>query len=142
MIRCSKWVALMIVVVFAPSAQSQVFRCSVEGKVVFSDKPCGADSKQIRATPAVGSEPPPAPRWGDACLAQLHQWVKFKDPDSIKIGGVADAGADTTKVAGKTIVVKKFTLHINAKNSFGAYTGEEPHFCETSVDGYRVISIR
>ncbi|HRD34062.1 MAG TPA: DUF4124 domain-containing protein [Rhodocyclaceae bacterium] len=138
-----KWIALTIALALTPYAQAQVFKCSVDGKTVFSDRPCGTDSKQVRAAPtASAAAPATLPRWGDACLAQMDRWLKFKDPDSIKVGAVVDRGADTTKVAGKTIMVKKFTLYINAKNGFGAYGGEEPFLCETSIDGYRVISIR
>lgn len=140
--ECPKWVALLLALAFAPGVQAQVFKCVVDGKTLFSDRPCGTDSKQVRAAPTARPEQAPLPRWGDACLAQLDRWVQFKDPESIKVGSVIDNGADTTKVAGKTIVVKKFTLYINAKNSFGAYAGEKPLFCETSVDGHRVISIR
>ena len=46
---------LFIALLFASStAFAQVFKCSVDGRTVFSDRPCSADSAPIDLRPAMG----------------------------------------------------------------------------------------
>lgn len=47
--------AIIIAALLAASAaQAQIFQCVVDGRKVFSDQPCGKDSKAVDVRPAAG----------------------------------------------------------------------------------------
>ena len=138
-----RWLAMKTVVLFPillglhAVANSQVYKCVKDGTTVFSGIPCSTDAEKVRSAPALSVETTGKPRWGDACVAELHKWVQFKDPGSVQVGKIEDAGSSATA----TGVFKTFVLHVNGRNSFGAMAGEKPYLCQTSIDGYRVIGI-
>lgn len=45
----------------ATSAHAQVYKCRIDGQMVFSDQPCVADAKPIDVRPASGRAATPAP---------------------------------------------------------------------------------
>lgn len=128
---------LLIGLMLTNLAEAQVYKCVKDGKTIFSGIPCSTDAEKVRSAPALSVETTGKPRWGDACVAELHKWVQFKDPGSVQVGKIEDAGSSATA----TGVFKTFVLHVNGRNSFGAMAGEKPYLCQTSVDGYRVIGI-
>lgn len=86
---------------------------------------------------AVKEAEPPTPV---ALTAKQIEWVKegvrkeLKDPDSAKFDGIAGA-----KAAGeKDITVCGF---VNARNSYGGYTGKKPFLGLLGSKGYVVIGI-
>lgn len=46
----------LILALYSPAATAAVYKCTVEGQTVFSDKPCGEDSQEIdhQPAPAIG----------------------------------------------------------------------------------------
>lgn len=92
-----------------------------------------ADKAPAAPTPAVqAAVPKPVP--GGVCVAEAPR--HFKDPDSVKINGMEPVG--TTGSNGGPLYV----LHINAKNSYGGYTGETAYFCEVAPGESRVLSFQ
>lgn len=128
---------LLIGLMLTNLAEAQVYKCVKDGKTIFSGIPCSTDAEKVRSAPALSVETTGKPRWGDACVAELHKWVQFKDPGSVQVGKIEDAGSSATAAG----VFKTFVLHVNGRNSFGAMAGEKPYLCQTSIDGYRVIGI-
>lgn len=55
-----KVVALLAAALLAGSAQAQVFKCTENGKTVFSDAPCGDSAREIDVRPARGGYDPGA----------------------------------------------------------------------------------
>ena len=53
--------ATLAALILATSAQAQVYKCKVDGKVVFADQPCAADAKPIDVRPASGHSAPELP---------------------------------------------------------------------------------
>lgn len=126
-----------------PATFSQVmYRCGN----TFSQQPCGADAKQMDV-PGAAKVPPPVPVPADTpaspevidnakALCQQRVTAMLKDPDSVKFVSVERAQLRRT---GANIVVRDYALLVNAKNSFGGYTGAKRWTCsldhksETSI---------
>ena len=53
--------ATLAALLVATSAQAQVYKCKVDGKIVFADQPCAADAKPIAVRPASGHSAPSLP---------------------------------------------------------------------------------
>lgn len=86
----------------------------------------------VATAPVQAAVPTPAP--GGACVVEAPR--HFKDPDSVKINGIEPVG--TTGPNGGALYV----LHINAKNSYGGYTGETAYFCELGAGEAQVLSFQ
>ncbi len=75
------------------------------------------------------------------CRVQAPQRLQLDDPDSAKVGRVSGGEMETMEYYGTPIAVRKYVVAINAKNSYGAYTGEKLVPCFTSEDGQRVLKV-
>ncbi len=75
------------------------------------------------------------------CIAQLPGSFAFKDPDSLKISSLGYATTTVIPHMGTKVMAKVYVLEVNAKNSYGAYTGAETYRCYTSMDDSRVLRI-
>lgn len=71
------------------------------------------------------------------CLANVT--VALKDPESAKLGKVVRIGAEMDIQHGYPTPTIMYTMMINAKNSYGAYTGSKTHICVFSTDEKRFI---
>jgi len=58
----------------------------------------------------------------------------LKDPESARIGEVSRTGPAHDYVAGKTYPAVSYMLDINAKNSYGGYTGKKAWACVFNPD--------
>lgn len=68
--------------VIASTSQAQIYKCTVDGKSVFSDRPCAADSQPINSTPAAGGYNPAAGDAArqahcDALIAEYHNAARW-----------------------------------------------------------------
>jgi len=50
----ARWLILPLYVVFSATVEAAVYKCEVDGKVVFSDRPCATDAKEVQV-----NAPPP-----------------------------------------------------------------------------------
>lgn len=96
------------------NAQIAVLSCLVAGGCVGTQGPQSTGSVQ----PAVEVLSPIKLSSADTAAVQAGVRSSLKDPDSAKFGGMV-AGKDA-----KGIVT--VCLHVNAKNSYGGYTGMKP----------------
>lgn len=80
---------------------------------------------------------------GQICVEQLTRYVTFKDPESVKIlSQPRKLGADLIDWNGIRVEALQFRMVVDAKNSYGAYSGGDDYRCDTSLDGRRIFSIR
>jgi hypothetical protein len=71
----------------------------------------------------------------EAVRAQVR--ARLKDPDSARFRGTGNA--DIEIAAGKPVSIT--CGYVNAKNSFGGYTGEQPWYLFTFWDGSKGVCI-
>lgn len=110
-------------------AFGQVYRCGA----TYQSQPCdGGRQLEIRSTaPAVSQE-----RAKAFCDTLLQ--ARLKDPDSAKMDGDwRYIGAQ--RYDGQAALA--WGRMVNAKNSFGGYTGEKPVVCYLSPDGERMLGL-
>lgn len=53
--------ALVVAALIATAAHGQVYKCQVDGRTVFSDRPCSSDARKVDIRPASGHTPAGVP---------------------------------------------------------------------------------
>jgi len=71
--------------IFALTAQAQapIYKCTHNGRTVFSDKPCGVDAVPLDISPARGSVIPPAQTGESAGEAAAEDTVTEKEEEAV-----------------------------------------------------------
>ena len=87
------------------------------------------------------ASPPPGLHGKELCAAAVLRQSVLKDPYSARIEGVAGPFAETVMFADKPLLVKRYDVAVNAKNSYGAYTGAKIIVCQLNEDNARVFDI-
>ena len=125
----------LVLVVLALPASAQVYRCG-EGTYQATPCPAGAASAVIQAPkPRPPAKGPSSGR--EACRKALPAYLK--DPDSARVSDdVLDLGPAET-AEGKP--AWKWSLWVNARNSFGGYTCFQELVCLTTRGGERVLGV-
>lgn len=136
---------LALLVTFSTCAQAQVFKCNVGGKTVLTDRPCDADkAAEARSAPREGGtvdSDNPIDIGKAACAAAVRTRIPFDDPESVRLGTVSGGKTEVFDFADTKLAARRFVVPVNAKNSYGAYTGEKSAHCFTSPDGRRVLKV-
>lgn len=73
----------------------------------------------------------------DRCLDAARAQGGYKDPDSLKIEG--EPLITFTPYTGA--VRRAVTIHVNAKNSYGAYVGAKPVGCIFAADNETILKV-
>lgn len=71
------------------------------------------------------------------CLANIT--AALKDPESARFGKVTRMGAELDTRYGISTPSIMYTTMVNAKNSYGGYTGSKVHLCVFSTDEKRFV---
>ena len=138
-----KFVLISIAVLAGPAGAQAMYRCGNS----FSQELCGPDAKVVK-----GSVPAPAAAESPAdpvvvegakaaCISKLKSDVAFKDPDSVRIGTVERQNLGEVSFDGKRHLVRAYSMQVNARNSYGGYTGEQLFGCYLDPAESRVLKI-
>jgi hypothetical protein len=130
-------VAVAVAVLAGPVHAGKVYRCGE----TFSDTPCGSTAEVVRQTPPIAATDAVRVLPEALCITQLPKYFAFKDPDSLKISSLGYATTTVIPHRDTKVMAKVYVLEVNAKNSYGAYTGAETYRCYTSMDDSRVLTI-
>lgn len=114
----------------------------------YSQTPCSADAAPVAIHRDVSTAPPggTADAGGGAVptgveLCKRAALAGLKDPYSAVIESVTGPVGVAITIAKEPIEARRYTVWVNAKNSYGAYTGAKPHECFLSVDGRRLLQV-
>jgi len=113
------------------------------GKTVFQDAPCAA-SHSGEAIKDYATHPDFEATKSDAaalCESRLRSDPAWKDPGSVLITDVRRTGFTTITMHDATLAVVRYTAYVNAKNSYGAYTGAKIASCYMDATEMRVLKI-
>lgn len=135
-----KKVIIAVIALACATPAQAMYKCTVNGSVTFSDKPCANDAEKIDIRTAK-SEPGTGLPGAVLCRQNIPKFLTFKDPDSVKLKDFVKFGSDTRKVHGVTVAVNLWSASVNAKNSYGGYTGEKAIFCVTDIGDQMVFEI-
>lgn len=75
------------------------------------------------------------------CSSEGPRRLAWKDPDSVKVGEASGGKMVSYKLGSKQVAARIFAVQVNAKNSYGGYTGFKPLFCYTSPDGHFIYGV-
>lgn len=130
---------LFIFCVLSSTASAQaVYRCGN----TFSGSPCGPDAKVVIAPPAPppklempATVPPPVEQIeANKAVCEAKTRAAMKDPESARIKSISRAGPSLQRLAGRSFYGISYDMNVNAKNSYGAYTGEKLYNCVFAMD--------
>ena len=122
-----------------------VNKCTVGGKTVYQDAPCAGDGQKVDTTSAGPSNADVAAAACAAaalCETALRTVPHWKDADSVRISDVKRMGFTTTKMHGTTLAVVRYGAMVEAKNSYGAYTGKKPAYCLLNGSETKVLDVQ
>ena len=142
--RMNKLLPLALLLLTSNTFAQAAYKCKdAQGKIAYSDVPCpSADLGKVPLSSAPTSESGGQFKLGQICVEQLKRFVSFKDPESIKIiSQPRKFGADLIDWNGIRVEAIQFSMTVDAKNSYGAFTGGDRYVCDTSLDGRRIFSI-
>jgi hypothetical protein len=128
----------------AAPAWAQLYKCtSSNGKVAYQEQPCQAISKEavVRvydASSAQAQTSNPIEAGKALCLASVPKQA-FKDPESVRVESISGGREEAIEYEGTHLPARIYYLSINAKNSYGGYTGAQVHVCSTNEMGTRVL---
>ena len=99
--------------------------------------------KAVLVALAVVATPAAAQETSDhVCVQQIHKFVSFRDPDSIKVVHVSEGKPEIIDYANTRLLAFRFDLLVNSKNQYGAYGGARTYQCFTSEDRRRVLDYK
>lgn len=144
-----KTVVIAFVFALLCAQASAQYRCNVNGRVVYQDRSCvlyppagssqPAKAQDVQATGGTANDPISIGK--ESCKNRAPDWVVWKDPSSVVIGGVYGGKTEIIYIGGSPVQARVFVVGVNAKNSYGGYVGEKSIICYTSFDGNRVLKI-
>jgi hypothetical protein len=133
-----KWIFLSLITLLPPDLLAAVYKCELNGVTTFSQTPCANDAEEVTIrTQAISQNSTSDDELEQACLRLVSSKSVWKDPLSIRIEGSRKSWV--TDDSGHRRVL---TLFINAKNSYGAYGGPEPHICFLNHSGTGLSKIQ
>lgn len=132
-------IAICFLSIGVSAGAQAMYRCGN----TYSDRQCGPTAEQLKTStgehPIVRLLDIPATPVVEAkakaiCKESLINLMK--DPDSAKIGEVTRGALDHVRndQTGKVLVVRRYNVMINAKNSYGGYTGQKRYGCSFNYD--------
>ena len=127
-----RYVAIVLALA-ASSAQGQVKCTAADGSVSYQATPCATGEKTQHLTPAPTRKPVARavadPVQGKICRSMLH--ASLKDPESARYGAEPYV-AGTVESEGRTFI--HWVDGVNARNSYGGYTGVQAYSCYFRAD--------
>ncbi|WP_052813872.1 DUF4124 domain-containing protein [Shewanella sp. cp20] len=128
-----KWMFIILIMANF-NLHAAVYKCTIDGVETYSQDPCAEDAQEITVTPPVKMNSSvndlSVDQLVEQCITTLTLIGGFKDPESIKVlGHHFDWLQDDTGAR------RVLQLRINAKNSYGGYSGAEFYPCFLNHSG-------
>ncbi len=121
-----------------PAAAQQMYKCGS----TFSQTPCAPDAV---ARPVQPSAPPDAAAGVtgyELCAAAARKMANSPEPETARIQPIGERRSEVIQYAGKPIATHRYDLAIDAKTSYGVFSGLQPYACWLSEDQRRVLQFR
>lgn len=137
-----KWILLAsLVALYSANATAEIYKCTIDGVESYSQDPCADDAQLITVTPpskiSSDTENVNESALVEQCAAVIKRSGEFKDPDSVKVEDHYYTWAKDDSGARRVMM-----LRINAKNSYGGYTGGEYFPCFLNYNGTKLSDIQ
>jgi len=126
----------------ALSSAQTMYRCGN----TFSQQPCGQDAKEVaiqgvpqpRRLPPMPVDEPASPEVVAAARSMCETAItgQLKDPDSARFEAPIRLGLRRTPDG---IILRDYMIYVNAKNSYGGYTGSKRWTCSLNAKETAVL---
>ena len=107
----------------------------------YSQIPCDKAAEPTRVFNDAKADPPVGLRGKELCKAAVPKSVNLKDPYSARVETVGGPAFEVVTFANQPLTVKRYDVAMNAKNSYGAYTGIKMYKCFLTEDDSRVFEV-
>lgn len=127
-------------IALSPALYAQsVYKCGS----TYSQAPCGADAKQLNTSPPQAKlptdvVPPDDVVKANKVLCEKLARLGLKDPEGARITEMKRYGPRRIDFQGVSTAVL-YMFEINAKNSYGGFTGEKTGICLFSLDDKKFL---
>jgi hypothetical protein len=108
----------------------------------YSQTPCAPDARPARISSGAAPDQPEGLQGQELCAAEAPRLLGMPDPYSARIESLARGETEVIQYAGQPIAARKVHLTINARNSTGAYAGEQAYLCYLSEDERRILRVQ
>ena len=129
--------AISAAVLSSPAISQRMYKCGN----TYSQIPCDKNAEPARVFSDAKADPPVGLRGKDLCKAAVPKSVNLKDPYSARVETVGGPTFEVVTFANQPLTVKRYDVAVNAKNSYGAYTGIKLYKCLLTEDDGRVFDI-
>jgi hypothetical protein len=131
-------VAIGLFAITHHASAQQLYRCGN----TYSQTPCAADaaSKSVYS----GSAPARAPGLSgyELCAAHAVKYVASPEPESARTMPVGQRKTEVIRYAGQSVAAHRFDLTVDAKTTYGVYSGPVTYSCWLSEDQARMLQFR
>ena len=107
----------------------------------YSQVPCDKTTDAIKINSDAKADPPPGLHGKELCRVMVPRAGNLKDPYSARVEAIGDPAFEIVTFANQPLTVKRYDIAMNAKNSYGAYTGIRVWSCYLTEGDNRVFKI-
>ncbi|KAA1165778.1 DUF4124 domain-containing protein [Pseudoalteromonas fuliginea] len=132
-----KRILLFALIISAQLNAAQVYKCTVNGVITFSDQPCSADAQIVKVQSGKSNATANPSQLVNQCLKQVKQTRSWKDPESVKVVNHFKRWEQDDSGARQLLV-----LEVKAKNGYGAYDGTTFSECFLDHNGTGLSTIQ
>lgn len=132
-----KRILLFALIMSAQLNAAQVYKCTVNGVITFSDQPCSADAQIVKVQSGKSDTKANPSQLVNQCLKQVKQTRSWKDPESVKVVNHFKRWEQDDSGARQLLV-----LEVKAKNGYGAYDGTTFSECFLDHNGTGLSTIQ
>ena len=129
-------VALAMLLMAPHTAAQRMYKCGN----TYSQTPCASDAKPTRLhTDAVPDKAQGATTGMALCAATAKRRVKSPEPDTMRVEPAGERVSQVIQYAGQAVAAHRYELTVDAKTSYGVFSGPVGYVCWLSEDQARVL---
>lgn len=132
-----KRILLFALIMSAQLNAAQVYKCTVNDVITFSDQPCSADAQIVKVQSGKSNATANPSQLVNQCLKQVKQTRSWKDPESVKVVSHFKRWEQDDSGARQLLV-----LEVKAKNGYGAYDGTTFSECFLDHNGTGLSTVQ
>lgn len=116
----------------------QLYKCGN----TFSQTPCAPDAVARPVQSSAVPDAPPGITGYELCAAAARKMVKSPEPETARIQPIGERRSEVIQYAGKPMAAHRYDLAVDAKTTYGVFSGLQPYSCWLSEDQRRVLQFR
>lgn len=128
---------ILLLALFACSANAAIYKCEVDGLTTYSQVPCAEDAETVTVNVVGRSAAVSTVDVVQQCFNYIKNSKSWKDPESLRLDGYFTRWESDKSGARNIMMIK-----IYAKNSYGGYDGANYERCFLNHSGDALSKIQ